>query len=297
LRDAPLHYPITAEYPIVLAREHAAGSWVVREKRGGPIVAHANLWERTWTNGSSQFRIAFVGNVATDPDHQGKGIMRKLLVHLEQTAMAAQIRALTLWSDLESFYQNCGYSSHGRENRYFLHWDELSKLNERPGVSARAMSSTEIDAMNVGPHANLLTSLLKHRYPTNWRVERTDAEFARLLKIPDCMLYLIERNRQLCGYCILGKGADMQGVIHEWGCEDPAVLLCAMRAILDRRGWTDIILLAPATLTPAHHESIKPHARRIETHPMAWAKLLDANSSETFAAIGREGFIWGLDSI
>lgn len=103
LRPEPLPYPIQSEYPIVLNPDcHDYSHCLYDEDR---VIAHANLWPRYLVDdkGRTVAKIGLIGNVATNDEYRGRGIMSKLLTYLESKAILADMQALVLWSDLSKF--------------------------------------------------------------------------------------------------------------------------------------------------------------------------------------------------
>src|SRR5690606_5092783 len=106
---------------------------------GTRIVAHANLWPRTWRTGQESFEVGLIGNVATSTQERGRGIGTELMRQLESLARRHNLKALILWSDLLKFYQNLGYHALGTEARYFFHRDSMASFSTRQFLPADAV--------------------------------------------------------------------------------------------------------------------------------------------------------------
>lgn len=287
MRDRPLAWQYRDEYPIVLHPSAAQLSHCIYQ--GQILVAHATIWQRTLKHISKDqtIPIALIGNVATHPDYRGIGLQRQLLEHLEKIALSQGSKALVLWSDLTLFYQKLGFSSNGREIRYGI----------RAGRFKHAPSPKKVKASTLSDH-NLVT-MLKLRPELEWTLDRSAAEFRTLLSIPECHLFLNEQDSQILSWCVIGKGSDMAGVIHEWGARRPQDLLDLIQGVLRDYKIEQLLLLAPLTLTKAWKNSFDTASSFKEEHPMALAKTLTpaSSSSEDPAQALKNGFIWGLDSI
>src|SRR4051794_38949236 len=73
LREGASAYPITREYPLVLAPDAFAASFCA-EAGGFAVAAHANLLAREFVfPAGAKIRIGLVGNVATEAGLRGKG--------------------------------------------------------------------------------------------------------------------------------------------------------------------------------------------------------------------------------
>ena len=279
LRDGPLPFAIAAEYPLVLAPEAAALSYCLGDETTGEVAAHANLWPRSLAG----TRIGLVGNVATDERWRGQGLMRTLLTELRREAERTELEALVLWSDLLEFYQKQGFESFGRELRFQFAHDVQGEPTGTAYVPLPDDTAEQVAA-----------ELLALRQPVGRTLERSVEEFAKLLTIPAMtVLGAVGDRGKLEGYALLGKGADMVGVIHEWGAPTPDHLVSAVKAAAELAGYADILVLAPGDLPRDWQEALEAKAQKTTQHPvgLAWARTPEAR-----AAL-EEAFIWGLDSI
>jgi predicted N-acetyltransferase YhbS len=301
LRPDPQSFTIASEYPLVLGPDCRNTSWVVRDETDGKIVAHANILLREFEDakGKSAFNVCLIGNVATRPEFRGQGIMRSLLEFLEAEALKSACHAVLLWSDLLTFYQSCGYQTLSAEKRFILEADKVVKVKSNRRITVRRQQNVDKCL------AQRLLELRLRGFPT---VRRSAEEFSKLLMIPACTLHLIESHDEIIGFCIEGKGADMAGVIHEWGAPDVETLLEASAHLMDQRRGDEIMILTPKQIPSSFQQGLERVSKHVEQCPMALAKILVdkpldhqsgrlGNNAKTSADILGEGFIWGLDSI
>jgi GNAT superfamily N-acetyltransferase len=285
LRPDPLPFPIEQEYPIVLAPEGQSYSYCHDVQN--QLCSHANLWPRKVISalGQDSFLIGLVGNVATNPRFRGHGHMRSLLTAVEDIARQKHMQALFLWSDLTSFYQKLGYMSVGQE--YHFHFLE-SRAPGKTGTSARLI---RMDLREITDETLVQLQALKPKLPIS--LERSIAEFRRMLEIPWISLYIAYEAADMVGFALMGKGYDMMGVIHEWGCTDAAYLLDLVHFVRRDQQLPQCMLLTPGELPTSWHQAILAQASAVETLPMALMKPLDEGKEKELNQL----FIWGLDSI
>jgi hypothetical protein len=210
--------------------------------------------------------------------------MSTLMSHLEQTAQAQNLQALVLWSDLLEFYQTLGFTSIGRELRFTISRDDRGRSTGIMAASRESLSDQD------------LGSLLRHRPKLDWTLDRSAAEFRTLLSIPDTNLFVRRKGSKIQSWMLIGKGADMRGVIHEWGSISADELVADVQSILHAHDIPELTLLTPGNL---HHHWVSPLKLRstgYTEHPMALAKGIGLHGSDATHALAR-GFIWGLDSI
>lgn len=282
LRPTPSPFPIADEYPIML-KGSRAHSYCVFD--GNKPIAHAHLWSRLVRHPGENVptRVGLIGNVATDATRRGEGLMRQLLQELEQRAHAMDLKMLILWSDLDQFYQNLGYASLGEEIRFQA--STISLAHHAEGLDPFVPIHAD-DLSN-----QQLAELLDLRPKNFATIERSAAEFRELLSIPATELLVSKAGERINGYAVMGKGMDMWGVIHEWGCTNPKMLVRAAYDVGRQIPLNEIMLLTPAYVATDWIETLVNCFEGHEKVPMAWGKTL-ANG-EPLSSL----FIWGLDSI
>ena len=284
LRDSGLKWSYEEEYPLLLSpTTHQQSTCVFHDNE---VAAHANLFPRKLIHASGQksFNIGLIGNVATSKKYQRHGLQYKLMEHLEKTALLQNVDALILWSDLYEFYQKLGFASTGREIRYMF--------ARNPNAQS---SSLELqDTKDLSDYD--LAQMLSIRPKMEWNLERSTSDFAKLLTIPNTSLYTSKKNQKISSFYIVGKGSDMQGVIHEWGTNDRLRLMHDIRSILLQTHLEAVQLLAPINLPSNFKQVFDMWSTAKEEHPMCWAKPIGSNGIAAIKAIS-SCFIWGLDSI
>ena len=284
LRETPTSWKYESEYPLVLSPASSNTSWCLHT--AGKIVAHANLWPRELLNVSPErvMRIGLIGNVATDSNHRGLGLMSAMFSHLEKIAQSQGIQALVLWSDLLEFYQNLGFSSIGREVRF--------SLTSNPKITHTGVNQCSVETLSDLD----LAEMLELRPKQEWSIQRSLDEFRALLRIPNTSLFIRRKNSRVSAWLLIGKGSDMQGVIHEWGANKAEELIQDIQSILGTWDIPELLLLTPRHLPHQWIQHFKQHCNRYTEHPMALGLPIGHRGREAIVAL-TQSFIWGLDSI
>ncbi len=280
LRPEPLPFSVASEYPIVLARDSAFSYCLVE---GNGVVSHANLWPREVIDQSGRVlaRVGLIGNVCTDEALRGKGYMRALLRDLEASARDQGLNALILWSELQNFYQNLGYTSWGSEIRY--------QIGERPITLKSGLTFESVDPAKLS--AGDIERLLSLRPQLPQTLKRSADEFRKLLTIPALDLVVGMDQGEIEAFLLTGKGYDMVGVIHEWGGE-PHAVVHACDFILKELEFATMLLLCPKPIPAAYEDAFDRRGLLKTSSAMAWGKILEPSELDP-----DQLFIWGLDSI
>ncbi|MBF0440726.1 MAG: GNAT family N-acetyltransferase [Oligoflexales bacterium] len=288
LRPPQPLFPIESEYPIVLDKKNTKYSYCL--KVNNVLVSHLNLWPRVLhdRDTSTSFKIGLVGNVATNPNFRGYGYMRRCFEHLEEVCRHSNIEAIILWSDLLKIYGNLGFDTLGTEFRVTYNLTSLGGLPSIGNFNFKQACKSAVTSKT-------LHKLAETRYKTEAFLERSMQEFKKLLNIPAMELFICTEGDKIQGYCIIGKGYDMTGVIHEWGAASPEVLMYGIKSMMKRLNLEDVMILIPGNISAQWLVPLIGYASSKETHPMALIKKISNNPSLDSAL--NKLFVWGLDSI
>jgi len=278
---------IDEEYPLLFTDLSSAHSYGVYEKE--EIVAHLNYFPRALINANKEIigKVALIANVASSEKHRSQGHIRKLLSHLESKAKDDNMDAFILWSDLSSFYQKLNYQSLGKEWLY-----EFEKQNYQANFDSHWEFEILSEAILEEP---ILSEILTLRPTTPFSVARTAEEFKKLLQIPHCTLVLTKLRGEVLAYCVMGKGLDMLGVIHEWGAKDCETLNFCLNGLIERFYPEKLRLLSPYFIDQAWLDLFDSYASKRELMDMAWFKVFPWSNLNP--EVFEKCFIWGLDSI
>lgn len=287
MRPKDWNISIDHEYPLLFQDQSTEFSYAVYDH--DRLIAHLNYFPRLICDASGKVigKIALIANVASSPEYRKQGLIKKLFSHLEEKAEQENIDAFILWSDLAPFYQKLDYRSLGKEWLYeFQKQDYPRKFDD----------SLEIEILSEAIlEEPVLSEILALRPTTPYSLKRNAEEFKRLLQIPYCTLALGKHKGQIRSYCVLGKGMDMLGVIHEWGADSTESLDFCIHELIGRFHPESIRLLSPYFIEKKWLELFDSYASNRQLMDMAWCKIFEWSRIEKKAL--EECFIWGLDSI
>ncbi|MBP6960133.1 MAG: GNAT family N-acetyltransferase [Thermotogae bacterium] len=127
------------EFPLLFSTENLQRVFIALEK--GKVVSHMGYQKAEYIDQNRRLSVAFLGAVATLPEHRGTGIASRLLEMAEE-AMRAEMIDLCLISGNRSLYLRHGYSERGATYEYLLTIPDTA-----PNVSVRAYSERDIDVV------------------------------------------------------------------------------------------------------------------------------------------------------
>ena len=252
---------LAGEYPLVFD-DRFPGRIVAFEEAGDVRSACAFLVRNLILPGA-RIRAGLIGSVATDPEWRGLGFATRVLDEAERCLAREGCMLAVLWADAPEFYLARGWQPFGCEVDFAIDASLLGRLPEKPDV--RAVAPDDFAAVHrlYESHAE--------------RLERAPDETAALLNCPDMETLIRTRDRDLCAYACLGRGADFAHTVHEWAGAPEDVLALVrehMRREQLRDATGDVVLIAPPSAHPLRERLLKLGAREV-TGVLGLAKLLD----------------------
>ncbi|CAN5393802.1 hypothetical protein BH10BDE1_BH10BDE1_19360 [soil metagenome] len=214
------------EYPTSLGRAQAHNMRVIVED--GAIIAHAVFKPIILKTPAGVFKIAAIGSVVTANEHRNQGYSTRIIESCIEAAKSADCDFAILWTDLYDFYRRMGFELAGTEVSVAIDRDLSESKN-----------FTFNDSNKVSPDA-VLRVYNQHSVASH----RTLDDVRSMLAIPNTRVATAwDASGKLVAYAVEGKGADLDGYVHEWGGSNEALLalLTHMRKVQKR----DLRLIAP----------------------------------------------------
>ncbi|MFT5197890.1 MAG: putative N-acetyltransferase YhbS, partial [Planctomycetota bacterium] len=264
---------LASEYPLVFDPSFQ-GSLVGLEVDDNVVSACAILPRDLIFNGWL-LKVGMIGSVATSEGNRGKGYAGQLLRLAEKNLLCEGAVITMLWADEASFYEKKGYIPVGCEVDYALMVSDAHKLPFSDGV--RWIETSD--------YAQIHALYARHSH----RVDRTLAETSTLLQGPEIAGLVREENGEVVSYALMGRGHDLQGVVHEWGGQAVHVLAC-LRAYLDNlpEGSDSIYVMCPITAVDLRKELLDLQIPALEG-VLAMARVLDMPAmTQIFERFGDE---------
>jgi predicted N-acetyltransferase YhbS len=205
-------WSIRDEYPMALSQNNLQNMRVIFDETAETktVLSHAVIRPLLVRSPIGIFKVAAIGSVVTDTAYRNKGLSAQIIEECLSSARAQDCDFAILWTNLYDFYRKFGFELAGTEVSFRLN-GTFPKENQ----NLKFLKTNKIDPAAVyrvfGTHS--VTSV------------RTLDEIRRYLEIPNSRVYSAwDQQGQLQAYAIEGKGADLQGYIHEWGGAVPKVL-------------------------------------------------------------------------
>ena len=269
-------WSITSEYPIAFSEANRNNIRIITEN--DEVLAHAVVRPMIIKTPAGLFKIAGLGSVVTSTEHRNQGLSTKTIESCLDAAKAHGCDFAILWTNLYDFYRRMGFELAG---------NEVSVLLDRD-ITGGEKNLKFMDSGKIAPEAI-------HRLYSQHTVTslRTIDETRKYLQIPNSRVYTAwDANGTLKAYAIEGKGADLDGYIHEWGGNVPALVsLFAHIRQAQKRNITIIV--------PGHSQNLvrnlKEHGLHVNDGFLGMIKIL--NTANLFSKIKRHARSLGVQDL
>lgn len=269
-------WSITSEYPLAFSEANRNNIRIITDR--DEVLSHAVIRPMILKTPAGLFKVAGLGSVVTSTSHRNQGLSTQIIESCLHAAKAHGCDFAILWTNIYDFYRKLGFELAG---------SEYSVLLDRE-ITGGEQNLKIMDSNKIAPEAI-------HRLYSQHTVSslRTVAETREYLQIPNSRVYTAwDANGQLKAYAIEGKGADLDGYVHEWGGGVQALitLFAHIRKVQNR----------PITIiVPSHSQNLiralTERGLRLNEGFLGMIKLL--NTSNLFSKIKRHARAVGVPDL
>lgn len=203
-----LNWSISSEYPTAITPANLSNMHIITENEA--LVSHAVCKPLVIKSPTLIYKVAAIGSVVTAEEFRGQGHSTKVLESCLASAQKQNCDIAILWTDKYDFYRRLGFELAGTE---------ISVVFENE-FEAPLKNITFLTSTKVAPEA-ILRLYNQHTVGS----VRMGEDLRKFLNIPNTVLHTAwGDNNTLLAYAVEGKGADLQGYVHEWGGSVEAIL-------------------------------------------------------------------------
>ena len=260
-------------YPLVNSSNHQNCFMLLENEE---LIATCAFLPRTIV-ASSAHQVFFMGAIAVQEKFRHQGLGKKIVS--ESIAKIKEGAWVGLWSDKKSFFSNLGFSDY--EEQYFLPIQYLAPMQ----------NSIRIEKFKVSQLSNQQKMEWKNFYQNlsnkSITLLRQESDWNNIFNIHSATYVEIQYQQKKIGYAIVGKGMDLQDVVHEFYVEESFQEACLAKLNQEFSIWL------PGANYNWDKKFLGPNlmVRPVEKAQWdKWEKDLEKNSMKEF-------FISGLDSV
>lgn len=270
-------WSIINEYPAAFSATNTSNMRIITNEKK-EVLSHAVMRPVIVKTPVGLFKIAAIGSVVTSDAARNQGLSKQILESCLQSAHASGCDIAILWTNLYDFYRKLGFELGGSEIALVL-TNEFESSN--PALKILDSAKVSADAIHRLYSQHTVSSL------------RTLEETSKYLQIPNTRVYTAwDQAGVLKAYAVEGKGADLNGYIHEWGggVSELLTLFAHIRKVQNR----------PITvISPSHSENLirqlKAKGATQNEGFLGMIKLL--NTSTLFGKIKRHSRALGVENL
>lgn len=254
-------WSVRDEYPLAFSAQNLNNIRIIKNET--QILSHAVVKPLLMKTPYAILNVCTIGSVLTDPLERQQGLSSQVINDCVEQALALKGDILVLWTDMFDFYKNFGFEMAGSEISLIIN-TQFKPLKTRTDL--KIIESPKVDPLAILRLFNL-HSITSHRSPE---------DIKKFLQIPNSRVYTAwNKNNQLEAYAIEGKGADLQGYIHEWGGNTSALLQLFQQIQTQQK--REIVVISPPQCKNLIRQCIESGAQQFEGI-LAMIKILDKSS-------------------
>jgi N-acetylglutamate synthase-like GNAT family acetyltransferase len=194
-------WSIAEEYPVAIQNSNLNNVRVIKDN--GEFLSAAVMKPLVVKTPAGLFKVAAIGSVVTGAKHRNQGLSQQILQDCLAAARLHGCDFAILWTNLYDFYRKIGFELAGSEVCL-----SIPKDMQVEDSGLRFLQSSKVD-----PEA-ILRLYSQHTVGSL----RTADEIRKFLDIPNSRVFTAwDSLNRLQAYAVEGKGADLDGYIHEWG--------------------------------------------------------------------------------
>lgn len=237
-KDSP--WSIAEEYPTAVNLRNLNNFRIIKNKN--EILSHALIKPTIVKTKRGLFKVGCIGSVVTSEGHRNQGYSKQVMDECISAVKEQGCDFAILWTSMFDFYRKQGFELGGSEVSFVL-----NKPFQIDVGQSRVMENQRVDK-------NAIFRLYSQHTVTSIRVVE---DFEKYMKIPNSRLYTSWLpNGTLEAYAIEGKGADLQGYVHEWGGSVDGILKILSMAQKNNNGKITIIC-------PSHSQNLITRLEKI----------------------------------
>jgi len=172
------------------------------------VVAHIGIRLRDFGHQNLSSPVALIGGIAIKDSHRGQGLFKSFFEEIIEL-YKDKVSLLFLWSDLDSLYKKFNFYQTGgiiqTGERIFL---ESDVDNQYTKYKANEITDKDFSRLKD------LYSLYFEKNHTS--LLRDDFSWSLIKDIKSTDFYVFKKNNKIESYFCVGKGQDLEHIIHEF---------------------------------------------------------------------------------
>ena len=194
-------------YPLIGPSNHNHCHLLIDNQK---VIGHIAVRKRTLTYKSKNLDVALIGGIAIHPKYRGQGVFSNFFKTIIKK-YSNDVALMLLWSDLTSLYNKFNFYEAGGVIQ-----------TGRKTLLTESLDQNWIES-NLKLISNEQFEEIKKLYNSrkDFHLLRDESYWSAIREVSSARLFFKKNdNNSIESYFILGKGQDLEGVIHEYNVVD-----------------------------------------------------------------------------
>ena len=207
-------WSLRSEYPLAFSESNIGNIRIICDEQD-QLLSHAVLKTSLIKTPYQLWKAGFIGSVCTNPEAREQGLGAANINSCLEAASQQNCDFVMLWTNLFNYYSKFGFQVAGTEIAVNLP-ENFSPETTSQTENFRILQSRQISAQS------LLDLYNRHSLKTL----RSTEDIRKCMQIPNSDVFTAWNpvTNRLCAYAVIGKGADFENYVHEWGGDVSAIL-------------------------------------------------------------------------
>lgn len=206
--EYPTHHSFLIDfYPLVGPSNHDHCHLLIDDQK---VIGHIGIRKRKLSYKGKQLDVALIGGIAIHSKYRGQGVFSRFFKDILKK-YEKDVSLMFLWSDLSSLYNKFNFYEAGgviQTGRKILLKESLNP--NWIETNLKSISNEQFEE-------------IKHIYNQrkDFHLLRDESYWSAIREVSSAKVFIKkDSNDSIYSYFILGKGHDLDGIIHEYNVED-----------------------------------------------------------------------------
>ncbi|MBT7608561.1 MAG: GNAT family N-acetyltransferase [Bacteriovoracaceae bacterium] len=199
-------YSFAIDFAPLLDQSNWHHCFILLDEEKKNVIAHIALKERDLLLNNTSYKIGLIGGICVEKEFRGKGIFKSFIEKVMRLNELSYL-AYLLWSDQADLYSKFNFYQVGGQ----------IQLGQSSNYNLENLGFERTDWIDISASEFLEITNLYDQYISKMiSIKRSLADWNLIKKIHSTKLYIKRSNNEIVSYLFLGKGQDLQGIIHEF---------------------------------------------------------------------------------
>ena len=207
------------DFHLLINDKNHHNCYLILDEASKELIGHIGTKPRLFDIGSNEMKAIFIGGIAIKPKYRGMGIFRSAF-HKLLNKLESDYEYAFLWSENSDIYRSFGF-----EEIETLEININNPENTEKKLKSIGFKKTKLHTISVEKLSEIKTLYNNEIHNKFISPSRNKHIWEEVINTHSIDLFIKENpSGSLLAYCLVGKGQDMNGFIHEYASKDKEVI-------------------------------------------------------------------------